>query len=209
MTSDLHPGVPAGDHAALLAALRDERRAAGRRASAHAVTPALREWYAEGDEEELEYVAFTRAAQDALRLLRHDPKAPAPPGGRLGGRAGRRAAPADQELGSSLVAAGAAGAAGAVAAIHVDGVDAEPDVSAAADVVGGGGGRRPGRAVHRRRRRGPRAGVVRPVRAGPARSRTRAAALAVARRAEDHRGTARRRTGTIMSLLIMSRAGVL
>jgi len=29
---------------------------------AHAVTPALREWYAEGDEEELEYVAFTRAA---------------------------------------------------------------------------------------------------------------------------------------------------
>src|SRR3954447_7788620 len=39
---------------------------------AHAVTPALREWYAEGDEEELEYVAFTRAAQAALQLLRHD-----------------------------------------------------------------------------------------------------------------------------------------
>jgi len=43
---------------------------------AHAVTPALREWYAEGDEEELEYVAFTRAAQAALQLLRHDAKAP-------------------------------------------------------------------------------------------------------------------------------------
>ena len=43
---------------------------------AHAVTPALREWYAEGDEEELEYVAFTRAAQEALRLLRADPGAP-------------------------------------------------------------------------------------------------------------------------------------
>src|SRR5258706_12399098 len=43
---------------------------------AHAVTPALREWYAEGDEEELEYVAFTRAAQAALRLLRHDGKVP-------------------------------------------------------------------------------------------------------------------------------------
>ena len=43
---------------------------------AHAVTPSLREWYAEGDQEELEYVAFTRAAQDALRLLRHDPSAP-------------------------------------------------------------------------------------------------------------------------------------
>ena len=40
------------------------------------MTPGLREWYAEGDEEELEYVAFTRAAQDALRLLRHDPAAP-------------------------------------------------------------------------------------------------------------------------------------
>ncbi|GAB3970355.1 hypothetical protein GCM10027615_26590 [Plantactinospora veratri] len=42
----------------------------------HAVTPELREWYAEGDEEELEYVAFTRAAQEALRLLRADPQAP-------------------------------------------------------------------------------------------------------------------------------------
>ena len=55
-------------------------RAAGRWADGpmvvHAVTPALREWYAEGDEEELEYVAFTRAAQGALRLLRHDPTAP-------------------------------------------------------------------------------------------------------------------------------------
>ena len=36
----------------------------------HAVTPDLREWYAEGDEEELEYVAFTRAAQGALRVLK-------------------------------------------------------------------------------------------------------------------------------------------
>src|SRR6478735_1253473 len=42
----------------------------------HAVTPDLREWYKDGDEEELEYVAFTRAAQDALLLLHHDPKAP-------------------------------------------------------------------------------------------------------------------------------------
>src|SRR5437763_267047 len=48
----------------------------GRPLEAHAVTPALREWYAEGDDEELEYVAFTRAAQAALQLLRHDPAAP-------------------------------------------------------------------------------------------------------------------------------------
>jgi hypothetical protein len=40
------------------------------------VTPGLREWYAEGDDEELEYVAFTRAAQGALRLLRQDTAAP-------------------------------------------------------------------------------------------------------------------------------------
>ena len=57
--------------------LRPAARARGCRPSgAHAVTPALREWYAEGDEEELEYVAFTRAAQDALRLLHDDPAAP-------------------------------------------------------------------------------------------------------------------------------------
>jgi hypothetical protein len=34
-----------------------------------AVTPALREWYREGDLEELEYAALTRAALGSLRLL--------------------------------------------------------------------------------------------------------------------------------------------
>src|SRR5690349_23713180 len=43
---------------------------------AHAVTPGLREWYAEGDEEELEYAAFTHAAQEALILLQRDAAAP-------------------------------------------------------------------------------------------------------------------------------------
>jgi hypothetical protein len=103
---------------------------------AHAVTPALREWYAEGDEEELEYVGFTRAAQGALRLLRRDPGAPRrrvvisidlPPQ-----RVGRLA---DQELGSSLVSVPEAVPLSAVAAIHVDGREAEPDVAAAAEVV--------------------------------------------------------------------------
>ena len=41
-----------------------------------AVTPALREWYSSGDEEELEYVAMTHAARASLRLLRADPGAP-------------------------------------------------------------------------------------------------------------------------------------
>ncbi|MER7002408.1 hypothetical protein ABT297_05090 [Dactylosporangium sp. NPDC000555] len=104
-------------------------------AEAHAVTPALREWYAEGDEEELEYVAFTRAAQSALRLLRHDAKA-----------LRRRVVlsvdlPATAlkmnglELGSSLVEISGRIALRVVAAIHVDGQAAEADVAAAADVV--------------------------------------------------------------------------
>jgi hypothetical protein len=41
-----------------------------------AVTPALREWYASGDLEELEYVALTEAARASLRLLAADPDAP-------------------------------------------------------------------------------------------------------------------------------------
>ena len=43
---------------------------------AFAVTPALRESYASGDLEELEYVAMTHAARASLRLLRDDPAAP-------------------------------------------------------------------------------------------------------------------------------------
>ena len=39
---------------------------------AFAVTPALREWYREGDAEELEYAAYTRAARGGLRLLARD-----------------------------------------------------------------------------------------------------------------------------------------
>ena len=41
-----------------------------------AVTPALREWYASGDLEELEYVAMMHAARASLRLLAADPDAP-------------------------------------------------------------------------------------------------------------------------------------
>jgi hypothetical protein len=102
---------------------------------AHAVTPALREWYAEGDEEELEYVAFTRAAQGALRLLRQDAGAPR-----------RRVVVSadvptalivrdDSELGSSVVRLAGPVPLQAVAAIHLDGLGAADDVAAAADVV--------------------------------------------------------------------------
>src|SRR5437660_896188 len=43
---------------------------------AFAVTPALREAYASGDEEELEYVAMAAAGRESLRMLNVDPKAP-------------------------------------------------------------------------------------------------------------------------------------
>ncbi|MFY1697879.1 MULTISPECIES: DUF6912 family protein [unclassified Solwaraspora] len=103
--------------------------------AAHTVTPALREWYVEGDEEELEYVAFTRAAQESLRLLHDDPTAPR-----------RRVVvsvdlPADAvkravaELGSSSVALVGPIALASVAAVHVDGDEATDDVAAAADAV--------------------------------------------------------------------------
>jgi len=44
---------------------------------AFAVTPALREWYADGDTEELEYAAMLSAARASLRLLAGAPDAPA------------------------------------------------------------------------------------------------------------------------------------
>ena len=44
---------------------------------AHAVTPALREWYVEGDAEELEYAALTIAARSSLHEIAGDPTAPA------------------------------------------------------------------------------------------------------------------------------------
>src|SRR5215471_17948390 len=43
---------------------------------AFAVTPALRESYASGDEEELEYVAMLAAARESLRMLSTDQNAP-------------------------------------------------------------------------------------------------------------------------------------
>jgi len=112
-------------------------------ATAHAVTPALREWYAEGDQEELEYVAFTRAAQEALWQLRADP---AVPRRRVVISVDIAAAdltmtteplgpPGRQDLGSSRVRLRAAVPLSAVAALHVDGAAAEPDVAVAAEAV--------------------------------------------------------------------------
>ena len=45
-------------------------------ATAFAVTPALREWYREGGEEEMEYAAARAAARASLALLAEEPMAP-------------------------------------------------------------------------------------------------------------------------------------
>ncbi|GAA3946335.1 hypothetical protein GCM10023085_30620 [Actinomadura viridis] len=59
-----------------LARVHAAREAGPAPLAAYAVTPALREWYAGGDIEELEYAAMTAAARASLRLLAEDPEAP-------------------------------------------------------------------------------------------------------------------------------------
>ncbi|WP_131736355.1 DUF6912 family protein [Actinomadura roseirufa] len=61
---------------ALLAGVHAAREIAPAPLTAYAVTPALREWYAGGDLEELEYAAMTAAARASLGLLAADPSAP-------------------------------------------------------------------------------------------------------------------------------------
>jgi hypothetical protein len=104
-------------------------------APAHAVTPALREWYAEGDQEELEYVAFSRAAQEALRLLHADPGAPR----RrvvVSADVPQAAVQAESpELGTSAVRLSLPLALSAIASFHIDAVEAAGDVAAAAEAV--------------------------------------------------------------------------
>lgn len=102
--------------------------------TAHAAVPALREWYAEGDDEELEFSALLDAAGSSLDLLAQDPHAPrrrtvvaadVPD-------AGVRAlgTPADDEP-PSRVALSAPVPMTAVVSVHVDEEEAEATVQAA------------------------------------------------------------------------------
>ncbi|MCW2714211.1 MAG: hypothetical protein JWN88_1258 [Frankiales bacterium] len=99
-----------------------------------AVTGALREWYVEGDEEELEYVALTLAARASVRLLDRelllDPKA----------RARRVVVVAEvddiepaSDVDRAAVRVLQPVGLRVVKAVHVDGPDAEADVRVAAE----------------------------------------------------------------------------
>ena len=101
----------------------------------HAVTPSLREWYTDGNIEELEYVAFTRAAQASLLLLHADDSAPRRRAVISVDVPARLVAIAETELGASGVALMWPIALAAVAALHTDGLGAIADVTAATEAV--------------------------------------------------------------------------
>jgi hypothetical protein len=102
---------------------------------AFAVTPALREAYASGDEEELEYVATIAAARQSLRLLAGDPSAPRRRVVLAADVPDRQASwsPDSDEPAAVLITAPVPVT--AVVSGHVDTVEAEVDVAAAADAI--------------------------------------------------------------------------
>lgn len=102
--------------------------------TAFAVTPALREWYIEGDTDELEYAALREAAVASLRLLDGDPRAwrrrvvvvADVPDAQVSVR---------DDLDRGVVQIAAPVAARQVAAVHVDDNEASEVIAAAAAAV--------------------------------------------------------------------------
>jgi hypothetical protein len=99
-----------------------------------AVTPTLREWYAEGDEDELEYAAFSDAARASLRMLDADPLTPR----RrvvLSADVPESTVTVHPDLDRAVVRVSGPVPVSSLACLHVDGADAEKDVAAAAAVA--------------------------------------------------------------------------
>ncbi len=102
----------------------------------YAVTPALREWYASGDDEELEYAALGLAARASVRLL--DPllvQDPATPARRVVVVAEVGTVESAPEVDRAAVRVLDALPLRAVKAVHVDDPAAADDVRAAAEAV--------------------------------------------------------------------------
>jgi hypothetical protein len=101
---------------------------------AFAVTGALREWYAEGDQEEMEYAALTLAARASLRLLDVDPEAPPRRAVVVADVADAAVIPAPA-LDRGAVTVGAVVRMSDVRSVHVDDPSAEADVRVAVEAV--------------------------------------------------------------------------
>lgn len=99
----------------------------------YAVTPALREAYASGDEEELEYVAMLAAARESLRLLAADKTAPRRRVVLAADLPDAGATPVAYDDEPAAVVIGAPIPLPKVASGHVDDDAAEADVAAAAE----------------------------------------------------------------------------
>lgn len=102
----------------------------------YAVTGALREWYAEGDEEELEYAALSLAARASIRLLdRGLLLEPGLPARRVVVVVEVAAVEPAPEVDRAAVRVLEAVPMRLVQAVHVDDPDAESDVRAAAEAL--------------------------------------------------------------------------
>jgi hypothetical protein len=111
----------------------DLDHAPGAAVPAHAVTGAVREWYVEGNLEELEYSAMIDAAESSLRLLAGEPLAP------------RRRVVVAIDVPEAVVSAGGEHRSSVriagpvdlsrVVSVHVDEVESEPTIGAAVEAL--------------------------------------------------------------------------
>jgi hypothetical protein len=123
---------------AMLSSLVAEGSLHARSGTAFAVTPTLREAYAEGDEEELAEVAMRDAALASLRLLAGGPETPdstesLPP--RRAVLVADAEATVRPDLDDAVVRLAGPVSASDVVAVYVDNADAEPSVRLAVQVV--------------------------------------------------------------------------
>src|SRR5271157_910803 len=100
-----------------------------------AVTPSLREAYASGDEEELEYVAMTEAARASLRMLAQDPAAPPRRVVLAAEIPAEQVKPDVRDKQPARVLIGDAVPIKRMASAHVDDLEAGTDVRAAVDAL--------------------------------------------------------------------------